>query len=152
MFWAKFSQKMFLVENRKSEYHHQSQRFQISLSKKFDLKQIILIFRIKFAQNRSFWCKTKTKKKTKKRKKYERHYQHILIILSTKFRFKQTLLIFWTELAQKMVVLVQKKVIITIKFRLFKLAWIPNFYLKQVILTFWAKFAQKCRKNFAYCN
>ena len=33
-----FSKSVFLVENRKSEYHHQSQRFQISLSKKFDLK------------------------------------------------------------------------------------------------------------------
>ena len=140
MFWAKFSQKMFLVENRKSEYHHQSQRFQISLGKKSDLK---------FAQNRSFQCKTKKKEKKKKRKKYERHYliQHILIIVSTKFRFKQTLLIFWTKLAQKMVVLVQKKVSISIKFGLFKLAWIPNFYFKQVILIFQVNLPKNVEKH-----
>ena len=85
---------MFTVKNRKSEQHHWVLHSRISLSTKFHLKLIILIFGTKFAQYGWFQYKTE---------KNEQHHWilHIWISLGTIFHLKLTILISWTKFAQK---------------------------------------------------
>ena len=85
---------MFTVKNRKSEQHHWVLHSRISLSTKFHLKLIILIFGTKFAQYGWFQYKTE--------KNEQRHWiLHIWISLGTIFHLKLTILISWTKFAQK---------------------------------------------------
>ena len=85
---------MFTVKNRKSEQHHWVLHIRISLSNKFYLKLIILIFGTKFAQYGWFQYKTE--------KNEQRHWiLHIWISLGTIFHLKLTILISWTKFAQK---------------------------------------------------
>ena len=57
-FGANLPKKVFPVENRKSEHHHEVLYIWISLGTKFQLKLIILSFQTKFTQRRHFQLKT----------------------------------------------------------------------------------------------
>ena len=82
------------VDNGKSEQYHWILHIRIRLGTKFQFKQTILIFGIKFAQ-KGYFCS--------KNEKSEHHYWivPIWISLSTKFQLKVTILIFWTKFTQK---------------------------------------------------
>ena len=58
IFWAKFAQKVFPVENKKSEHHHYFLHIRISIGTKFQLKLTILIFLTRLTQQGYFQLKT----------------------------------------------------------------------------------------------
>ena len=94
------------------------------LGTKFDLKQRTLNFRTNFS----------TKKYFRSKKKAEHHYQilNIRISLGNKFHLRQTVFAFWTKFSQKGYFRSKtEKVIITIKFRIFRLYLLLNFSLNK---------------------
>ena len=93
-FPTKFTQKsVFWVKNKKCEHHQWIPQIRISLSTKFQLKMVILIFWIKVAQKRYFPSKKKIK---------HRHWiRHIQFTLITEIQLKTGNFNFWTKFSQK---------------------------------------------------
>ena len=50
-----FPERMFLVQKRRKEHYHPIPNIRIGLGTKFQLKQTILNFRVKFVQKGYFW-------------------------------------------------------------------------------------------------
>ena len=123
--------RVFPVKNRKSKLHYRIQHIRISLSTKFHLKLLILIFSTKFAQKRISGQKPK-KWTSQKQKKSEHHHWilHIPIGLAIKFQLKLIILILWTKFAQKGYFRSKtKKANITIEFCIFQLDLLANLTL-----------------------
>ena len=121
--------RVFQLFKRKREHHHRIQHIRLlSLGTKFQVKQTILIFCIKFVEKGYFRFKTE---------KVNIAIQFYIISwysnsLGTKFQLEQKILIFWTKLARKRYTRSNKeKVSITIEFCIFELTLVPNFSLNR---------------------
>ena len=106
----------------------------------FSLKRKLWIFRPNLPKKSTFGLKQE--------KSYHFWYQYTQIRLGTKFYLKQTILIFWTIFHQKRYFSFKtKEVNITIKFRIHKLDYVPNFIVNRQFFDFQWTFESNLTKK-----
>ena len=108
--------RVFPVQSKTNEYHHQTQHISISLDTKFTLKHATL-FLDQICPKRVISGSRK-----KSESKHYQHIPHIRISADVTFHLKQAILIFSTKFAQKVYFLTKAgQTIITTEFSILEL-------------------------------